>query len=164
MIAPGVPDFYQGSELWDLSLVDPDNRRPVDFRLRAQMLRRCGSLSADEAVADWDSGLPKIWMTTRLLALRRRRPSDFMPQSRYQPLVAQGAHLGNLLGFMRGENLIALVPRFSMTVNGDWGDTRLPLPRGVWVNAFTDARLQGGVGPADLFGAFPVALLTRDLA
>jgi (1->4)-alpha-D-glucan 1-alpha-D-glucosylmutase len=164
MIAPGVPDFYQGSELWDLSLVDPDNRRPVDFGLRAQMLRRCRSLSADEAVADWDSGLPKIWMTMRLLALRRRRPSDFLPQSRYQPLVAQGAHLGNLLGFMRGENLIALVPRFSMTVNGDWGDTRLPLPRGVWVNAFTDARLQGGVGPADLFGAFPVALLTRDLA
>ena len=164
MIAPGVPDFYQGSELWDLSLVDPDNRRPVDFELRAQMLERCGSLCAEEAVADWDGGLPKIWMTMRLLALRRRRPSDFLPQSRYQPLVSQGAHLGNLLAFRRGENLIAVVPRFSMTVNGDWGDTRLPLPRGVWVNAFTDARLQGVVGPAELFGAFPVALLTRDLA
>jgi (1->4)-alpha-D-glucan 1-alpha-D-glucosylmutase len=164
MIVPGVPDFYQGSELWDLSLVDPDNRRPVDFEQRAQMLKGCRSLSADEALGDWNSGLPKIWMTTRLLALRRRRPSDFLPQSRYQPLVAQGAHLGNLLAFRRGENLIAVVPRFGMTVNGDWGDTRLPLPRGVWVNAFTDARLQGGVGPADLFGAFPVALLTRDLA
>ena len=164
MIAPGVPDFYQGTELWDLSLVDPDNRRPVDFELRAQLLRRCRSLSAAEAVADWDCGLPKLWMTTRLLAIRRRRPSDFLPQSRYQPLVAQGAHLGNLLAFRRGENLIAVVPRFSMTVNGDWGDTRLPLPRGIWVNSFTDARLQGSVGPADLFGAFPVALLMRDLA
>ena len=164
MVAPGVPDFYQGSELWDLSLVDPDNRRPVDFDLRAQLLNRCRSLTAEDAVEDWDSGLPKIWMTMRLLALRRRRPRDFLPQSGYQPLVAQGAHLGNLLAFRRGENVIAVVPRFSMTVNGDWGDTLLPLPRGVWVNAFTDARLQGGVSPADLFGAFPVALLTRDPA
>ncbi len=163
MIVPGVPDFYQGSELWDLSLVDPDNRRPVDFELRARLLERCRALSADEAVADWDGGLPKIWMTTRLLALRRRRKGDFLAQSRYQPLVAQGAHLGNLLAFRRGENLIAVVPRFSMTVNGDWGDTLLPLPRGVWVNAFTDARVQGSVGPESLFGAFPVALLVRDL-
>jgi (1->4)-alpha-D-glucan 1-alpha-D-glucosylmutase len=164
MVAPGVPDFYQGSELWDLSLVDPDNRRPVDFELRAQLLDRCRSLSAEDAVEDWDSGLPKIWMTTRLLALRRRRPKDFLPQSGYQALVAQGAHLGNLLAFGRGENVIAVVPRFSMTVNGDWGDTVLPLPRGVWVNVFTDASLQGSVSPADLFGSFPVALLTRDLA
>ena len=77
MIVPGVPDFYQGSELWDLSLVDPDNRRPVDFDLRTAMLKRCSSLAADEAVQDWDSGLPKLWMTMRLLALRRRRPNDF---------------------------------------------------------------------------------------
>jgi len=164
MVAPGVPDFYQGSELWDLSLVDPDNRRPVDFELRGQLLDRCRSLSADDVALDWDSGLPKIWMTTRLLALRRRRPADFLRQSAYQPLVAQGAHIGNLLAFRRGENLIAVVPRFSMTVNGDWGDTLLPLPRGVWVNTFTDARLQGGVSPKDLFGTFPVALLTRELA
>ena len=79
-------------------------------------------------------------MTTRVLALRRRRAARFLPQSRYQPLVAQGTHLGNLLAFRRGDNLIAVVPRFSMTVDGDWGDTRLPLPRGVWMNAFTDAR------------------------
>jgi (1->4)-alpha-D-glucan 1-alpha-D-glucosylmutase len=164
MVAPGVPDFYQGSELWDLSLVDPDNRRPVDFELRGQLLDRCRSLSAEDVALDWDSGLPKIWMTTRLLALRRRRPADFRKPSAYQPLVAQGAHIGNLLAFRRGENLIAVVPRFSMTVNGDWGDTLLPLPRGVWVNTFTDARLQGGVSPPDLFGSFPVALLTRDLA
>ena len=164
MIVPGVPDFYQGCELWDLSLVDPDNRRPVDFELRSRLLERCRSLSAAEAIADEDSGLPKIWMITRLLALRRRRRGDFLPQSGYQPLVAQGTHLGNLLAFRRGENLIAVVPRFSMTVDGDWGDTRLPLPRGIWVNAFTDERLQGSEEPGGLFGAFPVALLVRDLA
>ncbi len=163
MVAPGVPDFYQGTELWDLSLVDPDNRRPVDFELRSELLRRCRSLTASEAVADWESGLPKLWMTMRVLALRRRRAGDFTADSKYRPLVAQGAHLGNLLAFGRGDNLIAVVPRFIMTRNGDWGDTRLPLPRGVWENCFTDARLEGGVGPADLFGGFPVALLTREI-
>jgi (1->4)-alpha-D-glucan 1-alpha-D-glucosylmutase len=162
MMAPGVPDFYQGTELWDLSLVDPDNRRPVDFELRAELLRRCRSLSAEEAVAEWDSGLPKLWLTTRVLALRRAREADFSHQSTYQPLVAQGAHLGNLLAFRRGENLIAVVPRFSMTVNGNWGDTRLPLPRGVWKNCFTEARLQASVDPHELFGPFPVALLSRE--
>ena len=163
MIAPGVPDFYQGTELWDLSLVDPDNRRPVDFELRAALLRRCRSLSASEAVADWDSGLPKLWLTMRVLALRRLRASDFSYQSKYQPLVAQGTHLGNLLAFRRGENLIAVVPRFNMTVNGDWSDTRLPLPRGAWKNCFTDAELEGSVRPEELFGVFPVALLSREV-
>jgi (1->4)-alpha-D-glucan 1-alpha-D-glucosylmutase len=163
-IAPGVPDFYQGTELWDLSLVDPDNRRPVDFGRRAELLERCRVMSAEEALRDWDSGLPKIWLIMRVLALRRRRTGDFLPQSRYQPLIAQGAHLGNLFAFRRGENLIAVAPRFRMTVNGDWGDTRLPLPRGVWVNEFTAARLQGGVAPEELFGAFPVALLVREAA
>src|SRR5208283_2962967 len=162
MIAPGVPDFYQGTELWDLSLVDPDNRRPVDFELRAALLRRCRSLSASEAVADWDSGLPKLWLTMRVLALRRLRAADFSNQSKYQPLVAQGTHLGNLLAFRRGENLIAVVPRFSMTVNGIWDDTRLPLPGGTWRNYFTDATLHDGIAPAELFGSFPVALLVRE--
>jgi (1->4)-alpha-D-glucan 1-alpha-D-glucosylmutase len=162
MIAPGVPDFYQGTELWDLSLVDPDNRRPVDFELRTSLLRRCRSLSVPEVVADWDSGLPKLWMIMRVLALRRVRSSDFSYQGKYQPLVAQGAHLGNLLAFRRGENLIAVVPRFNMTVGGNWDDTQLPLPRGAWKNCFTDAELQGSVTPEELFGSFPVALLSRE--
>ncbi|WP_289445234.1 hypothetical protein, partial [Klebsiella pneumoniae] len=63
LTAPGVPDFYQGSELWDLSLVDPDNRRPVDYPRRAGLLAEGRALSAEEAVADWNSGLPKLWMT-----------------------------------------------------------------------------------------------------
>jgi len=162
MIVSGVPDFYQGTELWDLSLVDPDNRRPVDFELRLDLLRRCKGLSAADAVRDWDSGLPKLWMTSRVLALRRERPGDFSDLSRYAPLVAQGAHLGNLLAFRRGENLIAVVPRFTMTVGAEWGDTRLPLPRGAWKNRFTDAVVQGTVNPDELLDAFPVALLIRE--
>jgi (1->4)-alpha-D-glucan 1-alpha-D-glucosylmutase len=162
MIAPGVPDFYQGTELWDLSLVDPDNRRPVDFELRAALLRQCRQMTAAEAVRDWDSGLPKLWMTARVLALRRTLADDCKADSKYQPLVAQGTHLGNLLAFRRGDNLIAVVPRFNMTVKNDWGDTRLPLPRGLWRNCFTDARVRDGAGPDELFGVFPVALLHRE--
>jgi (1->4)-alpha-D-glucan 1-alpha-D-glucosylmutase len=164
MIVSGVPDFYQGTELWDLSLVDPDNRRPVDFGLRTDLVRRCKHLSAAEAIRDWDSGLPKLWLTVQVLALRRERPEEFSHQSKYQPLVAQGAHLGNLLAFRRGENLIAVVPRFTMTVSGEWGDTRLSLPRGTWKNRFTGALLQGAVSPPELFDAFPVALFSREEA
>jgi (1->4)-alpha-D-glucan 1-alpha-D-glucosylmutase len=161
MMVAGVPDFYQGTELWDLSLVDPDNRRPVDFELRAALLRRCGELTAADTLRDWDSGLPKLWMTSRILKLRRERPLEFSDQSKYQPLVAQGAHLGNLLAFRRGENLIAVVPRFTLTVNGDWGDTRLSLPRGTWKNHFTAADARGAVPAAEFFDGFPVALLSR---
>jgi (1->4)-alpha-D-glucan 1-alpha-D-glucosylmutase len=162
MVAPGVPDFYQGTELWDLSLVDPDNRRPVDFGLRSALMGRARAMAAPDILAEWDSGLPKLWMTARLLAIRRERPGDFSDQSKYQPLVAQGAHLGRLLAFRRGENLIAVVPRFTKTLGGEWGDTRLPLPGGVWRNCFTDAVLQREVMPDALFHSFPVALLIRD--
>jgi (1->4)-alpha-D-glucan 1-alpha-D-glucosylmutase len=164
LVGPGVPDFYQGSELWDLSLVDPDNRRPVDFVLRARMLRRCAELTAAEATADWHSGLPKLWMIAAVLRLRRSRPADFAGQKRYQGLVAQGPHLSRLLAHQRGDNLITVVPRFTLSLDGRWGDTRLPLPEGAWTNHFTGARLRGEVEPPVLFGDFPVALLVRDPA
>jgi (1->4)-alpha-D-glucan 1-alpha-D-glucosylmutase len=163
MMVAGVPDFYQGTELWDLSLVDPDNRRPVDFELRADLLRRCRALSAQQVLREWDSGLPKIWMISRVLALRQELVADFAEQSKYQPLVAQGAHLGNVLAFRRGENLIAVVPRFTLSLNGDWGDTRLSLPRGTWRNCFSGAVLAGTVAPTEIFESFPVALLRREM-
>ena len=162
MVAPGVPDFYQGTELWDLSLVDPDNRRPVDFTRREQLMRSARRLSAPEALADWDSGMPKLWMTARVLNVRKARPEDFSAASKYQPLVAQGSHLGRLLAFRRGDNLIAVVPRFTMTLAGEWADTRLPLPGGAWRNCLTDQVIQREVVPAALFESFPVALLIRD--
>jgi len=162
MVAPGLPDFYQGTELWDLSLVDPDNRRPVDFGLRAELLWRARGSSATQVLQDWDSGLPKLWMTMKILALRRARPELFAAASRYQPLVAQGGHLGKLLAFRRGENLIAVVPRLTMTLASQWGDTRLPLPGGEWRNCFTEESVQRETAPSALFAAFPVALLTRE--
>jgi (1->4)-alpha-D-glucan 1-alpha-D-glucosylmutase len=162
MVVAGVPDFYQGTELWDLSLVDPDNRRPVDFEKREELVRCAKELSAADSLADWETGLPKLWLISRVLRLRRERPDDFSTRSEYQPLVAQGAHLGNLLAFRRGNDVIAVVPRFTLSVNGDWGDTRLPLPRGDWRNYFTGTVMSGAVSPPELLGAFPVALLIRE--
>jgi (1->4)-alpha-D-glucan 1-alpha-D-glucosylmutase len=162
MIAGGVPDFYQGTELWDLSLVDPDNRRPVDFGERSALMRRSRTMSAADVLMEWDAGLPKIWLIARILQLRRSRTADFSTRSDYQPLVAQGAHLGNVLAFRRGSDLIVVVPRFTMSVGNGWGDTRLPLPRGAWRNHFTGARVEGAVSPPELLSGFPVALLIRE--
>src|ERR1041385_6181024 len=70
LTAPGVPDIYQGSELWDLSLVDPDNRRPVDFALRERLLAELRTLPLTEIVARSEEGLPKMWLIRQALAVR----------------------------------------------------------------------------------------------
>ncbi len=162
MVTPGVPDFYQGTELWDLSLVDPDNRRPVDFAARHTALERARGMSASAALSEWDTGLPKLWMIMRVLQTRRDRQECFSPDAKYQPLVAQGSHLSSILAFRRGENLLAVVPRLTLNLRGDWGDTRLPLPGGAWRNCFTDEVLQREIFPATQFAQFPVALLIRE--
>jgi (1->4)-alpha-D-glucan 1-alpha-D-glucosylmutase len=110
---------------------------------------------------EWDSGLPKLWMITRILELRRVHSELFAPACRYQPLVAQGGHLAKLLAFRRGDNLIAVVPRLTMTLGAEWDDTRLPLPGGQWRNCFTDEVVQREILPGSLFAGFPVALLLR---
>jgi (1->4)-alpha-D-glucan 1-alpha-D-glucosylmutase len=144
-----------------LSLVDPDNRRPVDFKLRAELLSRARDMTAAQVLQEWDSGLPKLWMTMKILTLRRERSELFAAASRYQPLVAQGSHLGKLLAFRRGANMIAVVPRLTMSLAAQWGDTVLPLPGGEWRNCFTEDVVRREVAPASLFSVFPVALLTR---
>ncbi|HEX3731275.1 MAG TPA: malto-oligosyltrehalose synthase [Opitutaceae bacterium] len=164
MTAPGVPDFFQGSELWDLSLVDPDNRRPVDFAERTRLLGRLAELTAPQAMAQAEAGVPKLWMIQRTLALRQKHPECFAGDQRYQPIIAQGTRLGHLLAYRRGERLIVVVPRFTLTLQGDWADTRLRLPMGEWRNRFTGERLAGDISPSALFGDFPVALLLREEA
>lgn len=161
LTAPGLPDFYQGSELWDLSLVDPDNRRPVDYDLRRKLLAGLDRATVAEVGADWDSGLPKLWLIKRVLQLRREHPGWFDAASSYAPLTARGARASHLLGFMRSGVVLTLVPRFSALLQEDWQDTVLPLPSGVWVDWFTQRQWIGGVGPRDLFASFPVALLVK---
>ncbi len=161
LTAPGVPDFYQGTEMWDHSLVDPDNRRPVDFDARRTLLARSASAPPSEVLQDWDSGWPKLWMIARVLGFRRQHPQAFAPGAGYEPLMARGARLAHVFGFKRGGDLVAVVPRFVLTLGDEWGDTSVALPAGRWASVFSGASYSGEVAVARLFADFPVALLHR---
>ena len=169
LTAPGIPDLYQGTELWDLSLVDPDNRRPVDVRLRRRLLTSLEALGAsapDELtrrLADpADEGLPKLWLIQRALGLRARRSEDFGRTGSYRPLRASGERADHVVGFGRGDGVVVVLPRLTVRLAeaGGWGDTALSLPTGPWTNVLTGDPVAGGVVPvASLLARFPVALL-----
>jgi (1->4)-alpha-D-glucan 1-alpha-D-glucosylmutase len=165
--APGVPDLYQGSELWDLTLVDPDNRRPVDYGLRTKLLREMLRLSATGAAAEAmrraDEGLPKLWTIHQALCLRRERPESFGAQATYTPLKVEGANAGHVIAYLRGESVATIVPRLVTVLGGEWGETAVELPLGRWTNRLTGAAVAGGkVGMKEALRDFPVALLVRD--
>ncbi|HEY0970461.1 MAG TPA: malto-oligosyltrehalose synthase [Gemmatimonadales bacterium] len=154
LTVPGVPDIYQGTELWDFSLVDPDNRRPVDFALRSALLddvagRYDGGSPADRALllaellASPADGRVKLWFVHRLLRARRERPALFH-EGGYLPLRAEGEHARHLVAFARttpdGEGgALVLAPRLPLALadgtapvgEGIWGGTVLPLPDGL---------------------------------
>jgi (1->4)-alpha-D-glucan 1-alpha-D-glucosylmutase len=159
LTAPGVPDIYQGTELWDLSLVDPDNRRPVDFSLRRRLLNESVRLSPEELLARMDEGLPKLWIIRQTLHLRQRHPELFGPEAQYRPLYAWGAKDDHVVAFLRGERVIAVAPRFVMRLGADWMDTMLELPSGQWHNILTGDEVAGGaVLLRNLLARFPVGL------
>ena len=164
--APGVPDLYQGSELWDLSLVDPDNRRPVDYDLRRRLLAEikeiCPASAAAEVMRRADEGLPKLWTIHRALGLRRERPHCFGADAAYTPLRVTGAKTCHAIAYLRGDEVATIVPRLSKTLNGDWQATNVELPDGDWTNRLTGARLNsGGIAIEEILKDFPVALLAR---
>jgi (1->4)-alpha-D-glucan 1-alpha-D-glucosylmutase len=162
LTCPGVPDIYQGTELWDLSLVDPDNRRPVDYALRHRLLGELEGLKVAAVMARADEGLPKLWLITRALALRRRRPAAFGPEGTYTPLAVEGPGADHVVAFSRGGEVATVVPRLLLKRRGEWGDTRVVLPAGEWRNELTGEDVPGGAVPAArLFASFPVALLAR---
>ena len=165
LTAPGVPDVYQGSELWDLSLVDPDNRRPVDFGRRAALLEEMLSeMSADEAWRRLDEGLPKLMVVQRALALRRRLPDVFVGGS-YEPLIVRGSRAEHLLAFARSGKAVTLAPRLLIALAGGWGDTRVELPEGPWRDEFSGRQHPGGEVMVDaLLEEFPVGLLVAPAA
>lgn len=158
LTAPGVPDVYQGSELWETSLVDPDNRRPVDFAIRAEYLARIdrGWLPPVD-----ETGAAKLLVTSRALRLRRDKPEWF---SRYLPIPAYGSAAGHVVAFDRGDAVtIATRLPLGLEAAGGWGDTTLEIARRPWVDALTGERYPGGsVRLADLLRQYPVALLTAD--
>jgi (1->4)-alpha-D-glucan 1-alpha-D-glucosylmutase len=162
LTAPGVPDLYQGTEVWDLSLVDPDNRRPVDYDLRHRLLNEVNGATPEQMWARVDEGLPKLWLIRQALALRHRRPELFGPEGDYQPLLAIGERAAHVVAFARGGRVVTVVPRLVLGLNGEWGDTTLEVPHGAWRNELTGDDVDGNVPRmADLLARFPVALLTR---
>ena len=162
LTAPGVPDFYQGSELWDLSVVDPDNRRPVDYALRRRLLSELDGMTAEEIWSRIDEGLPKLWVIRQALKLRQCRQL-LGPESGYHSLVARGEKSAHVVAFARGERAITVVPRLVLKLGGSWDDTTVELPCGRWRHAFTEEIFNGGeLRIANLFKRFPVALLSRE--
>ncbi len=174
--APGIPDLYQGAELWDLSLVDPDNRRPVDFAARARMLDELTARSAAagddlsalvrELLESWEDGRVKLHLVHRALAFRRAEPALFVAGD-YRPLAAEGERAEHVVAFARrlgGRAAIVAAPRLPARLTGlggalpigpdPWRDTRVALadvaPPGVYRDWITGRRIEvesGAEGP-----------------
>ncbi len=182
LTSPGVPDIYQGTELWDLSLVDPDNRRPVDYQRRTNYLTGLQAADGDRAALVQDlldragDGRIKLYVTSRALAYRREHPQVFR-ESDYVPLEASGDKRDHVIAFSRryaDESLIVVVPRLIAELVGGverpplgdevWGNTAVTFPAEyagrAFRNLFTDEIVT--VNPSDQSAGLPLSiLLTR---
>jgi (1->4)-alpha-D-glucan 1-alpha-D-glucosylmutase len=173
LTCPGVPDLYQGTELWEFSLVDPDNRRPVDYGARRRLLEALASAGPEAALDRADEGGPKLWLIHRVLAHRGRHSGAYGPGSGYQPLPvagtvgshAVGSHAADAhaVAFTRTGGLAVVVPRLTGGLADGWGDATVALPAGPWVDVLTGDAVEGGeVSVAALLRRFPVAVLGRE--
>lgn len=162
--APGVPDTYQGGELWDLRLVDPDNRAPVDYNERRSLLAELkAGMSAEQIMERVETGLPKLWLIHCAMKLRQSHPECFSAEAAYLPLPVEGHRQDHVIAYLRGESVATCVPRWSAKLNGSWSSTAVTLPEGQWKNLLTGDIVAGGaVRMQALLQRFPVALLTRE--
>ncbi len=185
IMSPGVPDIYQGNELWDLSLVDPDNRRPVDFTLRESLLEAMETDPPDPAdlLKNWVDGRVKLWLTHRLLCLRRDQPELFTDGD-YLPLTVSGARADHLIAFARRHDdawAIVVVPRLYAAlasaaslesgvapVGDTWGDTTIMLPDGVpteWNGVVFPGTVSASgrsINVRDVLSVFPVGVIASE--
>ncbi len=187
--APGVPDFYQGSELWDLSLVDPDNRRPVDYAARVLMLQAIAEeIARDpaggpvEAALKWREDIPggriKLFLIHKGLAARKANPY-LLEKGTYTELRTAGKFANHVIAFARaheGSFAVCVAPRFLTRLVDDenfplgrevWGDTVVNMPPGAprrWTDAITGQPVMGtdAIHIGDLFRLYPVSLLLED--
>ncbi|RFS86356.1 malto-oligosyltrehalose synthase [Actinomadura spongiicola] len=153
---PGVPDVYQGCEMTGLALVDPDNRRPVDYGRRREHLFRLDTGRLPKEVDD-----EKLLVTSRTLRLRRSHPEWFGPTAGYEPIAAHGPAAEHVVGFARGE-AVALVTRLPVGLErrGGWKGTRVDVRRQGWRDVLTSCTHMGPIlDAARLFEHLPVALL-----
>jgi len=182
--APGIPDFYQGAELWDFSLADPDNRRPVDYGKRTQALTEVSERASQDRAAlirefaeEPEDGKIKLFVMREALQVRREIPDVFL-EGLYEPLRAngdKGRHVVAFGRFHKGRSAVAVVTRHASRLEPErslridpraWGDTELPLPENgarKWVERLTGERFSGhsSVPVRELLCTLPVALLTR---
>jgi len=180
LTAPGVPDIYQGSELWDLSLVDPDNRRPVDFDRCQSLQKTIGEAETTALLSDWRSGAVKMRLIEAGLKLRHRTKALFAGGD-YVPLSLQGAAAAHAVAFARiagGEAVVTIAPRACLELlDGEriplvprdrWGDTRLELPEPLaghrWHNVVTGEVLpsRSRLAVGEVLQRFPVAVLASE--
>jgi (1->4)-alpha-D-glucan 1-alpha-D-glucosylmutase len=182
--SPGVPDFYQGTELWDLSLVDPDNRRPINFAKRPSFLEQVQNLDSSKLqgfLDDFEDGKVKIYAINKALETRHKN-RDLFQNGAYVSLEVKGPFSNNVIAFCRKTEAscaVIVVPRLMAKLTnmerlplGDvWGDTFVCLPLGVskiWREIFTNQSVvskklggDGGFYVGDLLHAFPLALLMQ---
>ena len=160
-----MPDIYQGAELWTDSLVDPDNRRPVEYELRRRLLDDLRDDTPPEAVLSrMQTGLPKQWVVRQALALRRRFPDSFGVRSTYRPLEVheEGRRSEHAVAYLRGDSAAVVVPRLVMHRQETWPRTVVSLPTGAWRSELTGETLEvGEVRLSDLLSRFPVCLLSK---
>jgi (1->4)-alpha-D-glucan 1-alpha-D-glucosylmutase len=167
LTAPGVPDLYQGTELWDFSLVDPDNRRPIDFALRQK------KLGAETTLTAWRDGAIKQRLIVQALALRGALPGLFADGS-YEPVAVEGRLADHIVAFVRrhkGDAILTVVPRLPgalirdpADLSVDLQDTRLTLPEGLTlfnaVDAWTTTITSRNAALQQMLTRWPVALLS----
>jgi (1->4)-alpha-D-glucan 1-alpha-D-glucosylmutase len=170
--SPGVPDYYQGTELWDFSLVDPDNRRPVDYALRKRQV--CDLSTPGDLLGKLPDGRAKMHIIRKGLELRRKYPGLFHG-GKYTPLYADGGREENVIAFSLSDgvrSVIAVAPRLftRLMEPGDvaplgekaWGDAKIAAA-GKYLNVLTGERHEGGaLRIAELLAGFPVALLVSE--
>lgn len=162
--APGVPDTYQGSELWDHRLVDPDNRTPVDYKRRRHMLNQLRSgLSPEEILRQAGSGMPKLWVVHKALTLRREHPEWFGADAAYAPIFVEGAKGEHCVAFLRAGSVLTVAPRWTLRLGDSWAGATIQVPAGNWRNILTGDTVSGApTRLQQLLHRFPVALLVKD--
>jgi (1->4)-alpha-D-glucan 1-alpha-D-glucosylmutase len=173
--SPGVPDIYQGNEIWDYSLVDPDNRRPVDYELRRKMLEELTTAVPGKLMQSWADGRIKLFLTQRLLRFRREH-AELFQRGEYLPLHAHGTFVECCVSFVRvleDKWIVVVAPRLSSRIGfppvGDlWKDTALELPKTLSLASAHDlftcrpVRLQGReVKLSDVLSTLPFAVITN---
>lgn len=162
LTAPGFPDIYQGTKNWNNSLVDPDNRRPVDMQKNAALLNQLAGKNCREILYDLESGLPKVFIIKTILEMRRDFPVFDEPDS-YNPVDVLGSGSDQTVAFMRGSEVMVIVPRCQLKFKNRGNGSRIIVPEGEWCDLFSRKIIKSGSRKIkDLLKDFPVAILIRN--